>query len=196
MKLIDLLVKELPKLGGWPDGATPALVQNSSGHVYQAGGGDLLYFLRLADDWMNAEVTRAQYEAALAASSPRPGSLLQYGASGDEWDGVGLPPVGCECLTHAKPQGNEWCECKILAHTKFGGYDCAVFQTKETVSCSSAPHFRPIRSEADKKRKATIDMMDKRFKKILAAGSTEAMAIFATVYDTIAAGEIPGANIE
>ncbi|GJL37859.1 hypothetical protein TUM17576_46790 [Enterobacter hormaechei] len=184
MKLIDLLVQELPKRGGWPDGYD-VVSTNGYGAVWAYKtkcciAGRELYFHSTTE----GHVTRDQYETALAASQKV------------EWDGVGLPPIGCECLTHAKPQGNEWCECKILAHTKFGGYDCAVFQTKETVSCSSAPHFRPIRSEADKKRKETIDLMDKRFKEVLAAGSTEAMAIFAAVYDTIAAGEMPGSNIE
>lgn len=67
MKLIDLLVKELPKRGGWP-GATHALVQNSSGCIYRAGGGPPLLNARRSDDWELAEVTREQYESALADS--------------------------------------------------------------------------------------------------------------------------------
>lgn len=67
MKLIELLVKELPKRGGWP-GATHALVQNSSGCIYRAGGGPPLLNAQRSDDWELAEVNREQYESALAAS--------------------------------------------------------------------------------------------------------------------------------
>ena len=67
MKLIDLLVKELPKRGGWP-GYIRALAQSSGGYIYQAGGGFPILKAQRSDDWELAEVTRAQYESALADS--------------------------------------------------------------------------------------------------------------------------------
>ena len=75
MKLIDLLVKELPKLGGWPEGVT---------HIGQEYDRELMFYGRgnistglilneLAIDHRKLgksgeKITRAQYEAAIAAS--------------------------------------------------------------------------------------------------------------------------------
>lgn len=94
MKLIDLLVQELPKRGGWPDAAN-YVVQDCDGTVkfsksinflhIKAGvwcsnkdGDDWIYGDRpfegnfhhhtIAQDRNSSIVTRAQYEAALAAS--------------------------------------------------------------------------------------------------------------------------------
>ena len=82
MKLIDLLVKELPRLGGWPDGALNA-TQDKDGQVcFSAGavpefgyaaweGGDWCgneFYTTRASDYDTAIVTREQYESALAAS--------------------------------------------------------------------------------------------------------------------------------
>jgi hypothetical protein len=82
MKLIDLLVKELPRRGGWPEVALNA-TQDKDGEVcfsssatpefgYAAweGGnwcGNEFHTIR-ATDYDTAIITRAQYEAALAAS--------------------------------------------------------------------------------------------------------------------------------
>lgn len=89
MKLIDLLVKELPNRGGFPDGANEC-VQDSDGTVkfYDSGslsfGGygwtgyprgkfyckkeDKISGLTLSCDHSSSIVTRSQYEAALEAS--------------------------------------------------------------------------------------------------------------------------------
>lgn len=82
MKLIDLLVQELPKRGGWPEGALNA-TQDKDGEVcFSAGavpefgfatweGGDWCgneFFTIRAADYSTAIITREQYEAALAAS--------------------------------------------------------------------------------------------------------------------------------
>lgn len=82
MKLIDLLVKELPKRGGWPDGALNA-TQDEDGEVnfsedatpvfgsvaWHDGDwcGNEFYTIR-ASDYDTAIITREQYEFALAAS--------------------------------------------------------------------------------------------------------------------------------
>lgn len=88
MKLIDLLVKELPKRGGWPEGAEIAVQDadsqicfSSHGDVYANkcqtdwyggdwGDGDWSnpFIDTIADDRHNSIVTRNQYESALAAS--------------------------------------------------------------------------------------------------------------------------------
>lgn len=82
MKLIDLLVQELPKRGGWPYGALNA-TQDKDGEVCFSDGalpefvyaaweggewcGNEFYTTR-ASDYATAIITREQYEAALAAS--------------------------------------------------------------------------------------------------------------------------------
>ena len=82
MKLIDLLVKELPQRGGWPEVALNA-TQDKDGEVcFSSGatpefgyaaweGGDWCgneFHAITASDYDTAIITRAQYEAALAAS--------------------------------------------------------------------------------------------------------------------------------
>lgn len=82
MRLVDLLVKELPKRGGWPDGALNA-TQDKDGQVcFSAGavpefgyvaweGGDWCgneFYTTRASDYATAIITREKYESALAAS--------------------------------------------------------------------------------------------------------------------------------
>jgi hypothetical protein len=76
MKLIDLLVKELPKRGGWPEGAVEAEVftyerglvnfWTEEGKSFNGGGNN--FRLKGLDLCEIESVTRAQYESALAAS--------------------------------------------------------------------------------------------------------------------------------
>ena len=96
MKLIDILVEELPKRGGWPEGAA-RLAQDPDGdiqmlsnrHAYLVsvgwtgdGRSDChgKYAARklkpLASDWDTAIITREQYEAALAAKN---GGWIEWG---------------------------------------------------------------------------------------------------------------------
>ncbi|EKY2093395.1 hypothetical protein QNX23_003933 [Cronobacter sakazakii] len=87
MKLIDLLVQELPKHGGWPlDKKHHAFIsQDSDGEVWafpskpnlnimkeewNISHGDGCYvglLTTIADDFTTSTVTREQYEAELAA---------------------------------------------------------------------------------------------------------------------------------
>lgn len=100
MKLIDLLVQELPKRGGWPEGAK-TVAQDLCGEVWgfncgapkinngawwsSASGTDLtspskvqidLLADLLADDWSSTFITREQYEAAMAAKN---GGWIEWG---------------------------------------------------------------------------------------------------------------------
>lgn len=76
MTLLELLRQELPKRGGWPEGAN---------FIAQEDGGS---------DRATAIVTREQYG----------------------WDGVGLPPVGCDVEYHCYPDG--WVIINIVARIK------------------------------------------------------------------------------
>lgn len=97
MKTIDLLVQELPTLGGWPDGAVEAGFLCSY---------DTLFFVNEDGDCPSAwrinmksgvednciEVTREQYEAALAAKND--GWI--------EWGGGEYPPVSTNTVVDVK----------------------------------------------------------------------------------------------
>ncbi|MDI7502714.1 hypothetical protein [Cronobacter dublinensis] len=193
MKLIDLLVQELPKRGGWPDDTT-ALVQNSSGYVYQADGGVTVFHFKRAEDWELAEITREQYEAAIAAAQQH------------VWDGDGLPPVGTICEYRTSSDGNlpVRIECVTqdgVAFTWLGGND--QYKGLDCVNAFwAAKYFKPVSSEADKKRAAGVTALAK------AAGNDDFEYDRRTIdgelsspewyelYDKIAAGEVAGIRIE
>lgn len=203
MTLLELLVKELPKRGGWPEGAHYA-AQDDDGSIYtferapeidcgewiDADDSSPAFVSKigcfnLASDQHEAIITRQQYEAALAASQKV------------EWDGSYPIKPGTDVEVHFDGDDSRvWTEFRV----EYMRGDVVVlydYHCDDVGAYSNeCLNFRPIRCEADKKRKETIDLMDKRFKEVLAAGSTEAMAIFATVYDTIAAGKIPSGHIE
>lgn len=77
MKLIDLLVKELPKRGGWPEGADECYWHSgfsnvcfyNDGRDVECSPGLSTAGIHYNGDDNGESVTRAQYEAALAASN-------------------------------------------------------------------------------------------------------------------------------
>jgi hypothetical protein len=91
MTLLELLRQELPKRGGWPEGAhycvQRGLACNFSNDYEFAAE-------HLADDHTTAIVTREQYG----------------------WDATGLPPVGCDVEYHCYPDG--WVIINIVARIK------------------------------------------------------------------------------
>lgn len=187
MKLIDLLVQELPKRGGWPDGVK-AIEQSVRGYLFDSLHPTAPFLFdchgfELTDEWRTEIVTREQYEAALAASKKV------------EWDGEGLPPVGCECQIIIGKNGDLGA-CEVI----FMGSQIVVWRQKSTFAEGSSimrsVTFRPIRSEVDKKRediaKSLVKFLDTE---------TEMDNIFSVkdvigFYDAIAAGEIPHIRIE
>lgn len=167
MKLIDILAQELPERGGWIKGHYQC-AQDKSGevcfytkgkiHITQYGlwsisvGSDAKHdgfsrvVITLADDYAETIITREQYESALAASTP-------------EWDGEGLPPVGCECEYETNFDG--WQSVRIeliksegiaftwLANSQaYNGLDC--------VGVQKSGSFRPKRTEAERKRDEAV----------------------------------------
>lgn len=113
----------------------------------------------------------------------------------EEWDGEGLPPVGCECEYETKFDG--WRPVRIeliksegIAFTWLSnsqacnGLDC--------VGVQKAGSFRPIRSEADKKRDEAVKAMV--LHKDDQVDVTE--NYYHAIYDAIAAGKIPHIRID
>lgn len=200
MKLIDLLVRELPKRGGWPVNAECA-VQDAdsqlcfSSHVdvvinsgktdwlggQWSGGWSNPYLDELSDDHSTAIVTRDQYESALAASQKV------------EWSGAGLPPVGCECEYQYKVHGSEWCRFECVA---VDGKAVFGWSNNTPVALQSNTHnFRPLRSEEDKKRDAAVEAIDYWMPEFIPDTPNEYYHA-KKIYDAIAAGKIPGVKLE
>lgn len=96
MKTIDFLVKELPKCGGWPEGATGAGFICGQGELYFWDKDDCCPSAWILDVWeaiedIESEVSREQYESALAAKND--GWI--------EWSG-GECPVTCGTMVDVK----------------------------------------------------------------------------------------------
>lgn len=215
MKLIDILVLELPKRGGWPDGGILAVQDcdkwicfSASPEVEISGlgewgnhDGDWVLSIKncehLAEDYSKSIITIEQYEAALAASKP-------------EWDGEGVPPVGADvqCICNQFPsEGQE----KLLGKILYSG-EYTILHTYKTNEQHHVPvesvlmtkhwSITPIRSEADKKREigvlslARADPSVGRFEygEKMSDGRLIGYAWY-ELYDKIAAGEVAGIRI-
>ncbi|NCH02980.1 hypothetical protein EHJ06_16700 [Cronobacter malonaticus] len=187
MKLIDLLVQELPKRGGWPKNANEALdIANVSWGEPPWGCNPMAFCMA-----SHEIVTKEQYEDALAASQrcvhewiPSEGRTSSgvlcrkcgdYDGPGEDekmkesnsqvWDGEGLPPVGTICEYQTSSNGNLPVRIECLtqdgvAFTWLGGPD--QYKGLDCVSAFyAAKYFKPIRSEADTKRAAVVTALAK-----------------------------------
>lgn len=209
MTLLELLVKELHKRGGWPecavavtqdnDGAVCAWVfhdpsHNGYGWLHRSGRGLCRYWrgidgLPLADDSSKSIVTRDQYEAALAASQK------------PVWSGEGLPPVGCECEWRDTNIG--WLPVTIkyiseqivvmASPTNLSGVQ-ELTEIAKDIICDK-PQFRPLRTEADKKRDAAVEAIDYWMPEFI-EDTPNQFYHAKKLYDAIAAGKIPGVKLE
>ena len=190
MKLIDLLVQELPNRGGWPDGAVK-IHQDYDGETWawlNHDSSELLF--KLGKIATNARkfgerekrenmVTRKEYEAALEASQK------------PAWNGEGLPPVGCECECHVD---------EGVIHCVVVGYD---FDGKAVVMRNvparkyfsvqaNSGRIKPLRTEAERKRDAAVEAMQREADD----GDNWIYSEYEIIYDAIAAGKIPGVKLE
>ena len=206
MKLIDLLVQELPKRGGWPDGAN-FVVQDADGTVkfaktvtclhYLAGdwrsdedGYDWIYKDRpfdgnfvaewTADDNHRAVISMARYECEI--SKKETGKQ-----SANEWNGEGVPPVGCECECQFL---DAWHVCKVL----FVGAEVIVSVIDGSERAFSVNHtkFRPLQSEAESKRDAAVEAIQRAADD----GNNWIYSEYEIIYDAIAVGKIPGVKLD
>lgn len=192
MKLIDLLVQELPKRGGWPDVAEYARVSGFGGEkilvefLFPERYNKLSYSIGIiACHLIDADVDfqmirRDSYESALAA--------LQKPA----WNGEGLPPAGCECECQFL---DAWHVCKVL----FVGAEVIVGVIDDSERAFSVNHtkFRPLQSEAKRKREVAAQALcdscggSGKVDENLGFG-----IMWLDIYDAIAAGKIPGVKLE
>lgn len=151
MTLLELLLQELPKRGGWPEGVD-VVEQDSEGRLFEMDSDYCSDFkLKKCDDWFAGVVTKQQYESALTASQKQ------------VWDGTGLPPVGAKVEFFINPKlgyHNAWnpdsgTEMEVVAHkTTTDGNDVAVCYWDEGGagrSCCLVPEsLKPLRTEAER----------------------------------------------
>jgi hypothetical protein len=196
MTLLELLRQELPKRGGWPEGANEC-VQDCSGVVkffdsdnlrfdgeswagsprgnYYCNQSDKIRGLTLSNDYATAIVTREQYG----------------------WDGTNLPPVGCECefMKHTLDTIPNWRRGIIKYISEYTVVIIESLSPGEFVTHPRTCNFRPLRTEADKKRDAAIEAIDWYMPECILDTPNE-FGHAKKIYDAIAAGKIPGVKLE
>ncbi|EBB4192240.1 hypothetical protein CHY78_14585 [Salmonella enterica] len=195
MKLIDLLVQELPKRGGWPDGAERASVGDFNGNsitvvfCFPSGysnGFDVPFqytmTFSIPDCCVNVAtdycmITRDLYESALSASQK------------PAWNGEGVPPVGCECECQFL---DAWHLCKVL----FVGAEVIVGVIDGSERAFSVSHtkFRPLRTESERKHEAVLESICAILEMVAQDYKREDEAKL--IYEAIAAGKIPGVKLD
>lgn len=101
------------------------------------------------------------------------------------WNGEGLPPVGCECEFISND--TSWGSVVVIG---MDGDKVVIKPSGETyygITPSERQVFRPISSEADRKR-------DEAVKTIMLTGWCQTAA--EEIYDLVAAGKVPGMKLE
>jgi len=106
-----------------------------------------------------------------------------------EWNGEGLPPVGCECEAKMPQEiGNpwKWRRVKVVAVGEaIAVNECLVYDV-ETSRPAWVDEFRPILAEADRKREETKNAIAELCRSSASNGHSADL-----IYDAIAAGKIP-----
>lgn len=199
MKLIDLLVKELPKRGGWPEGAEIA-VQDADSQICFSSHSDVYankeqtdwyggdwgdgywnnpFIDIIADDRHECIVSRKQYESALAESQKA------------AWNGEGLPPVGCECEVSVNG-GRSWCTYRAI-NEKNGVRLIEVGDLTEEFQNNNWI-FRQLRTESERKHEAVLESICAVLEMVAQDYKREDEAKL--IYEAIAAGKIPGVKLD
>lgn len=195
MKLIDLLVQELPKRGGWPEGAEYCHLTQYDRHCLtivfshrQVGtwnnpitSKEEMVFSgigHLGDTLYGCIVTAKEYESALAASQK------------PAWNGEGLPPVGCECEYISN--GTSWGKVKVIG---LDGEKIVIRPSGEiyyAITPSNKDVFIPFRTEEEKKRDIVVGVI----KELLKCSNDQSVDDATLIFNAIAAGKIPGVKLD
>lgn len=173
MKLIDLLVQELPKRGGWPEGAAKAAsYSHIPGVHFWDGDGFRVDFSDLTTRTLGCEEVTSE----------------QYG-----WDGTGLPTVECECEYISN--GVSWGKVKVIG---FDDEKIVIRPSGEiyyAITPSNKDVFTPLRTEAERKRYEAAEAIDFYLPEFITDTPNEFYHA-KKIYDAIAAGKIPGVKLE
>ncbi|HID1691160.1 TPA: hypothetical protein ACXF76_003700 [Escherichia coli] len=194
MKLIDLLIQELPKRGGWPEGVD-SIHQDHDGEIYAWTGSSAELLFRtgiIADNCrpygldasIENMVTRNQYKSVFALSQ------------NPAWNGEGLPPVGCEC-EYRFPNVNyrsDFSRGKVIAYGNQKAFIEHWSSKNEFVQPIDNIEFRPLLTEAEKKHEAVLESICAVLEMVAQDYKREDEAKL--IYEAIAAGKIPGVKLE
>lgn len=140
MTLLELLRQELPKRGGWPEGAKFAWMDPDCEIRFDNALGDFFTKNKIDNDQIGKcigddgiKVTREQYEAT-------------------DWDGVGLPPIGCDVEYHCYLDG--WVIINIVARVKgatFIEWKSGTYKGADIIRGDfPLERVRPLRTEAER----------------------------------------------
>lgn len=189
MTLLEILVRELPKRGGWPDGIEH-LEQYTDGSLFCGPKYKSDFKFPRVDDYGYDGVTREQYEAAYRLCKQLPSEEVPI------WNGEGLPPLGCECQyrKHKKSEQSEWFNGVVKYASEFTVVIQPVCYPGETVGHPANFEFRKISSEDDRKREELAKALH------IAAGAAlidlgGIGPLYLELADKIIAGEIPHLKI-
>lgn len=197
MKLIDFLVQELPKRGGWPEGAAECCWFRSEKNLYfydengdapEGFYNDSSYDFNLEGVHYKAttqgvqEIPKSEYEEALTKAK-----MVQ-------WDGKGLPPVGSivqglpfDALSYEKPFMftidviHDGC---FIGEAMAGGKVYGEFSNWK---------ISPIQTEVERKREQIIKEMTSHVSNF---NKTDVVHALTEIYDAITAGKIKGLKVE
>ncbi len=192
MTLLELLVQELPKRGGWPKGAITARQDADFEICFNGNGsqGDFNYH-ELASDAVYdgrptrlAVVTLEEYEAALAASNQ------------PEWIPGVLPRCGIKCEWQDK-NTKAWLPVTVVYASEWvtvireANKSDAVEIAIENYGDESRRQFRPIRTKAERKREEARHAIAQIFRDSPTNGAGAD-----SLLEAIDAGRIPGVKLE
>lgn len=111
-----------------------------------------------------------------------------------EWDGEGRPAIGTKCEHHSYGQWEVVTIAGIYENLVTGFTDYwMVKEDGRSYTVGNPYRFRPIRSEADKKRDAAAQAM---LNSVVSQDLPFTENAYGVIYDAIAAGKIPGVRIE
>lgn len=195
MKLIDLLVQELPQNGGWPLGVLCLSQSPIDGEIYKhkdTGGftARRSLYLPKSEDPL-CKVLRSEYEAAIAASQQ------------PAWNGEGLPPVGTECEWKDTNTG-KWQKVKVVYSSEWvtvireDKEVDAVELAIESYGGDKSKEFRKIRTEAECKREETVNGIVDFYigYHSYPKGAEEYLRVAKALHEAIESGKILGLKLE
>lgn len=114
-----------------------------------------------------------------------------------EWNGEGLPPVGCECEAKMPQEiGNpwKWRRVKVVAVGEaIAENECLVYDV-ETSRPAWVDEFRPIRTEAERRRDE--QKRDEAIEEMINCSAVLVETTAGLIYDAIAAGKIPHVTLK
>jgi hypothetical protein len=113
------------------------------------------------------------------------------------WSGEGQPPVGCECefMKHTLDAMPNWRRGIIKYVSEYTVVIVEALSPGEFVAHPRTCDFRPTRSEAERKRDAAVEAIDRYMPEFIPDTPNDYYNA-KKIYDAIAAGKIPGLRLE